>query len=239
MIVMRKKYQPTSVLIVRPRDYKEEIAHCLPFQEYKIVPAETPEEALRLFRQNEIQLILVWDHFPDNNIPLFIQEQKSRSPVPVILLSAEQDPSRIVGAFLAGADDYFEPSLPPRILSLRLQAVLRGRGRKSQGSDVLRIDGERGSWEVHKTAHKLMVEENELSLTSREWHLLNYLIDNQNQVISREQIMDTCFPGKSKQVRIIDNHVKNLRAKIPDPQSIETIRGVGYRFSREVIPCAG
>ena len=152
--------------------------------------------------------------------------------VPVILLTAKGEESdRLVG-LRRGADDYVVKPFSPRELVARVEAVLRRADRGEEAASPLRFDG----LEIDPAMRRVFARGAEVELTAREFDLLAFLASHPGQVFSRDQLMDRVwrldFYADTTTVTV---HVRRLRAKIePDasnPHWIETVWGVGYRFS--------
>jgi two-component system OmpR family response regulator len=161
---------------------------------------------------------------------------------PVLMLTARGDTmSRVVGLEL-GADDYLAKPFEPRELVARLQALLR---RSHKGATVqdetrtLRF----GRWRFDRMARQLVsADDVGIALSSAEFRLLAAFVQRPGRVLSRDQLIElTRAPGVEVNDRSIDLAVSRLRAKLGDtarePSVIRTVRGEGYLFDAEVIPC--
>ena len=158
---------------------------------------------------------------------------RTRSPVPVIMLTARgEEADRIVGLEL-GADDYVTKPFSPRELVARVGTVLRRSNSSTAGpAEQLRfgsIDIDAAAREVHKSGVPL-------NLTAREFDLLWFLARHPRRVFSREQLMRSVWGYEAAyDTGTITVHVRRLREKIEDdpaePQYLETVWGVGYRLS--------
>jgi DNA-binding response OmpR family regulator len=159
---------------------------------------------------------------------------RSRSQVPVIMLTARFDPVDIVVGLECGADDYVVKPVEPRVLDARMKAVLR-RATPDNFDRVpasaatfgdLRID--RGGMKVTKSGRRL-------ELTPTELRLLLEFANHPGQAMTRQSLLDRVWEyGYLGDSRIVDACVQRLRAKVEDepakPRWIVTVRGVGYRF---------
>jgi len=156
-----------------------------------------------------------------------LKEDKSTAHIPIIILSARsQEMDKVVGLEL-GADDYVTKPFSPRELIARVRAILR-RNRGKKTGDMI----EHGSLIIDRSKHKVVIDQQEISLTTTEFRLLEYMAQRPGQVLSRDQILDA-VAGYDSIVsdRTVDAHVKTLRRKLGNGKDyIETVRGVGYRF---------
>ncbi len=168
---------------------------------------------------------------PDGDGFVFVKELKRKADFPVIFMTARIEESDRILGFELGADDYISKPFSPKELVLRVQAVLRRYSDKSaKGEDglfyvqghVMRFD---------ERNHSLHVNDEEVFLTAAEWRILAHLITKAQQLVPRIEILKECFDYSSESYeRVVDTHIKNIRAKLGDGPWIETIRGWGYRF---------
>jgi two-component system phosphate regulon response regulator PhoB len=151
--------------------------------------------------------------------------------VPIVMVTAKGDEvDRVVG-FELGADDYVVKPYSLRELLLRIDAVLRRRAPAPAGAGrgLLLF----GQLRVDRDAHRVWVGEEEVTLTALELRLLSTLLERRGRVQSRPALLDDVW-GMSGEVttRTVDTHVKRLREKLGSAGPyIETVRGVGYRFT--------
>ncbi len=162
-----------------------------------------------------------------------LRRLRSRSAVPVLMLTARGDETdRVVGLEL-GADDYLSKPVYPRELLARIRAVLRRVApREPQRSLII------GDLEIDPGARTVHIGANVISLTALEFDLLQALAERAGRVVSRDALWDAA--GRSDTAvseRTVDVHVSHLRAKLGDdarnPARLKTIRGAGYILVRE------
>lgn len=152
--------------------------------------------------------------------------------IPVLMLTAKDaEVDRIVG-FEIGADDYVTKPFSVRELMLRIRAILRRADPKeqSQASDEITVDRLR----ISPAAHRVWVDDEEITLTALEFRLLSTLLDRAGRVQTRDTLLtDVWGMHPDVTTRTVDTHVTRLRKKLgPAGAYIETLRGVGYRFTR-------
>jgi two-component system alkaline phosphatase synthesis response regulator PhoP len=198
---------------------------------YTVATAMDGQEALAVFRHERPNLVIL-----DLNLPgmdgLDVCRALSRdSDVPIIMLTARlEETDRLIGLEL-GADDYIVKPFSPREVVSRTRAVLR----RTEGEPVRPEAVTAGDISLDLSRRKATLAGRLLDLTAMEFDLLVTLASHPGQVFSRmqllEQLQEDSFTGYE---RTIDVHIKNLRKKLGDdprnPQLIETLRGVGYRF---------
>lgn len=168
-----------------------------------------------------------------------LRELRTRSQTPVLMLTARgDDVDRIVGLEM-GADDYLPKPCNPRELVARIRAILRrtaprqNNGNQASLPETLKV----GDVELHAARRTVLCRGESVPLTSTEFSVLEVLLREAGQVVSKEQLSERALARKlSRYDRSIDMHVSNLRKKLgshPDDQTrIETVRGVGYLYTR-------
>ena len=156
-----------------------------------------------------------------------LRKNEVTGSIPIIMLSAKsQETDKVVGLEL-GADDYITKPFSPRELIARIKAVLRRR--QNQDNDKRIIAGD---IEIDSLKHKVSLMGEKIKLTTTEFKLLSLFARRPGVVFSRDQILSDVFGYNSVVYdRTVDAHIKSLRKKLGKyKDSIETIRGVGYRF---------
>ena len=151
--------------------------------------------------------------------------------IPIIILTAKDDEVDKVVGFELGADDYVTKPFSVRELILRIKAILK-RGQKKE--DVLEVGRQFGDLSIDVESHEVQVNNDQVDLTALEFRLLRQLVDRRGRVQSRDQLLSDVW-GYSSEVttRTVDTHIKRLREKLgPMGKYVQTIRGVGYKFSR-------
>ncbi len=201
-------------------------------QGYRVVTAEDGREALFVARHEKPDLLVLDVMMPEMDgfqfLPLFRRE----SNAPVILLTAKMEETDKVLGLELGADDYVTKPFGPRELLARIRAALRRAGGQPTASNLLRA----GNIALDKETRVVKVGERALELTPSEFELLATLMASPGRVFTRQALLDQ-LSGAAAVERTVDVHIRNLRTKIePDPVNphyIETVFGVGYRFSAE------
>jgi DNA-binding response OmpR family regulator len=162
------------------------------------------------------------------------REIRRKATTPIIMLTARtEETDQLIGLEL-GADDYITKPFSPRIVVARIRALLRRSEVVPNAPQILRA----ADLEIDLDAHTLLRAGTTIEVTPTEFNLLAALASQPGRAFSRLQLLEasqgTAYEGYE---RTIDAHIKNLRAKIePDPKKpryIETVFGVGYRFSKE------
>jgi DNA-binding response OmpR family regulator len=200
---------------------------------FRVTVAENGAAATRLAGTADFDALILDLMLPDTDGLDLCRAIRTRSDVPLLMLTARGDPlDRVVGLEL-GADDYLPKPFEPRELLARLRAILRRRGGVSP-AEVLRF----GRLEVDKGAREARVDGQRRTLTGQQFALLLALAERAGRVLSREALMDVTKGEALEDFdRSIDVQISRLRAAIEDdskrPRRILTIRGAGYVFAKE------
>ena len=228
---------PSQVLIIEDEpDIRKTIDYNLTKESFTVVQAGSIEEGEKALASNQIDVIILDLMLPDGSGLTLCRDIKSDDKtkhIPIIILTAKtEEVDRVVG-FELGADDYVTKPFSVRELILRVKAILK-RGPTSNNNSE---DDEYsfGELTLNFEAHQAYISGNEISLTALEFRLLKHLIDRKGRVQTRDQLLEDVW-GYSSDVttRTVDTHIKRLREKLGSVGNhIQTIRGVGYRFSRD------
>jgi DNA-binding response OmpR family regulator len=198
---------------------------------YRVVSTGDGRDVSGLVESEAPQLVVLDVMLPGIGGLELCREIRTRWAIPVILLTARSDESdRIVGLEL-GADDYVTKPFSPRELVARVRAVLR-RGGGGVGAEVLQL----GELEIDVPAREVRLRGEDVRLAAREFELLAFLARHPRRVFTREQIMQSVWGYTAAiDTGTLSVHVRRLREKIEDdpsrPRHLETVWGVGYRFS--------
>ena len=225
----------TRVLVVEDEEsFSDALSYMLRREGYDAVVAGTGPEALAEFDRAGADIVLLALMLPGLSGTEVCRALRSRSNVPIIMLTAKDaEIDKVVGLEL-GADDYVTKPYSARELVARIRAVLRRRGESAEAPSA---DGvlEAGPVRMDVERHVVAVDNEQVSLPLKEFDLLEYLLRNAGRVLTRGQLIDRVwgsdYVGDTK---TLDVHVKRLRAKIePDPANpkyLVTVRGLGYKF---------
>ena len=227
---------PKTVLVVDDEERLVALLKAYLTQEgFRVVTAENGRAGLIQARHENPDIIILDIMMPEMDGYEFLRFNSKERDTPVILLTAKLEESEKVLGLELGADDYVTKPFSPRELTARVRAVLRRSGKSAPEAEVLRS----ADVTLSRAARNVMVSDRYVDLTPSEFDLLATLMSTPGRAYSRMELLDriqgTAFEGYE---RTIDVHVKNLRTKIePDPKSpkyIETVYGVGYRFTANV-----
>jgi DNA-binding response OmpR family regulator len=203
---------------------------------YLVYVAGNGRDGLALAERAKPGLIVLDLMLPDVSGEEICREIRSRSDVPILMLTAKASEDERVGGLALGADDYLTKPFSPRELVARVRAVLR----RTQGAEMPLVEVlsfDEGALEIDTVQHEVRRDGELVELTPNEYRLLVTLARYPGRVYSRFELINHVqgydFEGYE---RTIDAHVKNLRKKIePDPKHpryVETVFGVGYRLAK-------
>ncbi len=224
----------TRILVVEDESsFSEALEFLLGKEGFSVVTAATGTEALKKFDQGGIDLILLDLMLPEISGTEVCRQIRSKSKVPIIMLTAkDSEVDKVVGLEI-GADDYVTKPYSARELVARINAVLRRHSGEGVSSDTgtmivqgIRMDIDR---------HQVSVNGIPVSLPLKEFELLEFLMRNAGRVLTRIQLIDRVwgsdYVGDTK---TLDVHIKRIRAKIEtdpaNPKIIQTVRGLGYKM---------
>lgn len=195
------------------------------YEGYLSFECENGKECIDFLRANKVDLVILDVMMPVLDGFSTLNAIREFSTVPVIMLTAKSEEEDKIKGFLSGADDYVQKPFSPKELMLRINAVLKRVNTSSNKVDCgIRVD---------RNACKVFIDDNLINLSFTEYELLLYFLDNSGIALSREQIIDNVWKEFDGFDRTVDAHVKSLRKKLyPYSDSIQTVRGIGYRFEK-------
>lgn len=194
---------------------------------YMIVEAEDGEEAVdKFYSDGKIDLILLDVMMPKMDGWEVCREIRKISKVPIVMLTAKSDERDELKGFEYGVDEYITKPFSPKILTARVDAILRRT--VGEDNDVFEL----GGIKLDKSAHIVTVDGEMIELSYKEFELLNYFMENNGIALSREKILNNVWNyDYFGDARTIDTHVKKLRSKLGEKGDlIKTIWGMGYKF---------
>lgn len=194
-----------------------------------VVEAENGSAALDIFfSDKDISLIILDIMMPVMDGYAVCKEIREYSKVPIIMLTALGEETDELKSFGLGVDEFIAKPFSPKVLVARIQAVLRRSGEGEAQNDII----EMGKLSMDKSAHIVKCNDEEITLSFKEFELLSYFMDNVGIVLSREKILNMVWNyDYFGDARTVDTHVKKLRSKLGDcGDYIKTVWGIGYKF---------
>ncbi len=223
------------IYIVEDHDViRDGVVQYLSLSGYEAKGFGTIESARNGFSEAVPDLLIQDVMLPDGDGFSFAKEVKGRYPrLPVIFLTARIDESDRILGFELGADDYITKPFSPKELVLRIQALFRRVDDSNTVTDnVYRYRDGDNEMVIDDNEHVLSINGEPVSLTAAEWRIVLFLSSNAPNLITRSQILEECFDYNFESYeRVVDTHIKNIRAKLRPGTWIDTVRGYGYRFA--------
>jgi two-component system, OmpR family, response regulator RegX3 len=228
---MAKVMKPRILVVEDELAISEPLVESLEREGFDAQVAPSVGHAEAAFTEREPDLVLLDVMLPDGDGRDLCRDIRSRSEVPIIMLTARgEEIDRVVGLEL-GADDYVVKPFSARELAARIRAILR-RGRGQARRDVIEV----GPIRLDSSSRTVTKDDRAVEMAAREFDLLRLLMSRAGEVVRREEIMDLVWDehwfGSTK---TLDVHVSWLRKKLEAdpaaPRFITTIRGVGFRFA--------
>ena len=225
----------THILIVEDEvSFSEALAFLLGKEGFKVTVAENGREAIEKFDAYGADLILLDLMIPEVSGTEVCRIIRTKSQVPIIMLTAKDaEIDKVVGLEL-GADDYVTKPYSSRELLARIKAVLRRNSNISEESPESAVLNS-GPIRMDIDKHQVSINGNAISLPLKEFELLEFLLRNSGRVLTRNQLIDRVWGNDYfGDTKTLDVHIKRLRAKIEtdpaNPTIIHTIRGLGYKL---------
>ncbi len=226
----------TILIVDDEEDIIELIKYNLKNEGYSILTALTGEQAIKITKQFQPDLIVLDLMLPGIDgleVTKYLKNNEQTRDIPIVMLTAKGEESDIVTGLELGANDYMSKPFSPKVLVARIRAIFRRRKKNTmESTDSIKQEGD---LTIDRTRHVVTIQGNTLDLTLSEFELLSFLADKKGWVFTRGQIVDA-IRGENYAVteRSIDVVIVGLRKKLKNYASIiETVRGVVYRLKKE------
>lgn len=196
---------------------------------FSVIEACDGEEGLKSFKNNNVALILLDIMMPKIDGLTVLENIRTVSDIPIILLTAKSQEEDKLYGYDIGADDYITKPFSPKILVAKVKALLK---RTADLSDEQSSTKNYNGLTINKLAHEIKVNNVQLALSPKEYELLVYLSDNSGIALTRDTILDNVWGiDYYGDLRTVDTNIKRLREKLGEKASyIVTVRGSGYKF---------
>lgn len=206
---------------------------------FVVITAADGEEALRVFQNQEPDLIILDVMMPKLNGYQVCQALRQESEVPIIMLTALSDVADRITGLEMGADDYMVKPFSPKELESRIRCILRRMTRLNsshqKSAGVIQV----GNLEIDTNKRQVYRDSDRIQLTHLEFNLLELLVSRPGEPISRIEFLQKVWgysPDGKIDTRVVDVHMSRLRNKLKDdseePDLILSVRGVGYALQR-------
>jgi two-component system alkaline phosphatase synthesis response regulator PhoP len=226
------------LLVEDEENLRKTIALNLELDGYEVLVASDGKEGLQLFRNNRFDLVILDVMLPQmDGFDVCRAIRTVNKEVPVLFLTAKGSSEDKVQGLKIGADDYLTKPFNLEEFQLRVSSLIR-RGQKTSGAKEIERFSFGGN-EIHFTTFEIQTVRGEhISITKREILLLKLLIQRPNEVVSREQILETVWGvDVYPSTRTIDNYIlafrKYFELNPKEPKHFHSVRGVGYKFTEE------
>jgi two-component system response regulator RegX3 len=223
----------THILLVEDEEaLSEPLAYLLRREGYTVTVAPDGPTAVAEFDRGGVDLVLLDLMIPGIPGTEVCREIRTRSTVPIIMLTAKDSEIDIVVGLELGADDYVTKPYSTRELLARIRAVMR---RQSEPSDLAEPILESGPVQMDIERHTVRVNGIDTAMPLKEFELLELLLRNAGRVLTRGQLIDRVWGSDYfGDTKTLDVHIKRIRSKIEavpsEPTLLVTVRGLGYRF---------
>lgn len=216
------------------------VVYALKKEGFNVIHGDTLSKSRDLLKENSVDIILLDVMLPDGEGYTLCEEIRNsgNEDIGIIFTTACDEECNVVLGLDIGADDYISKPVRLKELISRINAVVRRKKKILKQSELEVI--KTGDLLIEKGSYKVFKKDEELTLTLSEYKLMNILIDNYPNVMSRDLLLEKIWDvdGNFVDANTLNVYIKRLREKIEsdikNPEYIETIRGVGYRWKEEV-----
>ena len=188
---------------------------------YSVTPVYDGAEALRQFEEETFDLVILDMMLPSVSGLDVLKEIRKTSQIPVMILTALDDEYTQLVSFNHLISDYVTKPFSPLILVKRIENILR---RTAVYSEIVI-----GDLRVVLEDCTIFWQEEKLALTKKEYEILEVLAKRKGHLVTRDQLMNTIWGYSELDSRVLDNHIKNIRKKVPGIP-LSTITGMGYQL---------
>lgn len=221
------------------REIVKLISDSLQDEGFEVLPAYNGAEVLSLLKESEVSLVILDIMMPEMDGLEVCRRVRNDIGIPIVLLSAKsREIDKVVGLEV-GADDYITKPFSINELVARVKAHLRREKRTNPAVPVKPTNTDENVIQfddltIHKGTYEVFKNQMKIELSTKEFQILVYLIENRNLVLKREQIYDAIWGIGSDfcDLNTVTVHIKNLRNKLdPESRYIKTVWGTGYKFA--------
>lgn len=192
-------------------------------EEFEIIEAENGQIALEKFYEEKFDLLILDIMMPELDGWKVCKTIRKDSDIPIIMLTAKSEEEDHLRGYDIGASEYIAKPFSPKILVAKVKSILNMAGKLG---DLMEIE----DYKIDLQSRKFYKKDEDIELTSKEFDLILYFINNKGIALSREKILDKVWGfDYFGDLRTVDTHIKRLRKKISGI-AIQTVRGFGYRY---------
>ena len=203
---------------------------------FKVFAANNGDKAIEIFKTEKLDILILDVMLPNKDGFEITKEIRQNSNIPILMLTARVEEFDKILGFELGIDDYVTKPFSPKELVVRIKAILRRTQEATPPNNTLTSE----DLILNDLSHTVTLQKKEISLTRTEFDILEILMKNPGQVLTREILTEKIL-GYTYDTsdRTMDVHIKNLRQKIEEdnsnPKFILTVYGIGYKFGQTVI----
>lgn len=218
-----------NILIVEDeKEIREGVSEYLAEVGYSVISAEDGMQAIELFKNNKIDLVILDIMLPKANGFVVLNKIRQESNVPIIMLTAMSDDYTQIMSFDEEADDYITKPFSIIVLHKRIEALLRRGVKVSENKKWCY-----GDIEIDFEGYSARKNGENIDLKPKEIKLIELLLKYEGKVLTRAQILDNLWSiEESPNDRVIDVYIKNIRKKLL-LDCIVTVKGIGYKFEEQ------
>lgn len=232
----KRKIMASRILIIEDdTDLREGLEFSFACDGYEVSGVGTKKEGLREVKEEIYNMVLLDCNLPDGTGFELCREVRAFSDVPMIMLTARDGELDEIKALELGVDDYLSKPFSLGVFKARMKRLLNERAHgKREGERLVSRN-----ITIDKNTCKVYKNDEEISLSKLEYRLLNYLIENRNHVLSKEQILSHIWDSDGKYVdnNTVSVNISRLRTKVEEdpsrPLLIRTVHGIGYIWKEE------
>lgn len=220
-------YQVHILIVEDEERLRKLIRKYLLLEGYQVHEAANGLEAVDIYETETVDLVVLDVMMPYKNGYEVAKEIRKKSQVPIIMLTARSEEEDKLQGFDSGIDDYVTKPFSTRELMARIKALLK-RTNVTATSEKITI----GQIMIDTAARRILLNNEDITFSPKEYDCLMYFVDNPNQALSREQILNRVWGfDYFGEDRTVDTVIKRLRKKLEgEGDRIQTVRSVGYRF---------
>lgn len=218
-----------NILIVEDeKEIREGVSEYLSEVGYNVISAEDGMQAIELFKNSKIDLVILDIMLPKANGFVVLNKIRQESNVPVIMLTAMSDDYTQIMSFDEKADDYITKPFSIIVLHKRIEALLRRGVKVSENKKWFY-----GDIEIDFEGYSARKNGENIDLKPKEIKLIELLLKYEGKVLTRAQILDNLWRiEEAPNDRVIDVYIKNIRKKLL-LDCIVTVKGIGYKFEEK------
>lgn len=223
----------SKILIVEDElDLQQSLKETLELKQYKVDVASSYIEAIHKIN-NTIDLVIIDIQLPDGNGIDLCKQIRLTLEIPILFLTANDNEDMLVKGLESGGDDYMTKPFSIKELYARISSLLR---RVNTNNSIVRI----GDLTIDLNRYEIKKNNELISLSQIDYEIFFMFIKNKNQVLTRNQLLETLEKNGSYDIEdnTLSVHIKRIREKIGlynNKSYIETLRGIGYRINQEVL----